>query len=65
MNKLLLEKLCNANGISGDESTVRNIIISEIKNSGAKYHTDNMGNLIVFKKGKCFAKKAVNLSPYG
>lgn len=52
MDKKLLERLCNANGISGDESAIRNIIISEIKDSGAEYYIDNIGNLIVFKKGK-------------
>lgn len=52
MDKILLEKLCNANGISGDECRVRDIVISEIQNSGAEYSVDNMGNLLVFKKGK-------------
>lgn len=64
MNKELLKKLCNANGISGDEKEVRDIIISEIKNSGAEYHIDNMGNLIVFKKGKKVAKKKLLISAH-
>lgn len=64
MNKELLEKLCNANGISGDENSVREIIISEIKNSGAEYHTDNMGNLIVFKKGKKIPQKKLLISAH-
>lgn len=64
MNKILLEKLCNANGISGDEGAIRDIIISEIQNSGAEYYTDNMGNLIVFKKGKNTPKKKLLISAH-
>lgn len=64
MNKELLRKLCNANGISGDEKEVRDIIISEIRNSGAEYNIDNMGNLIVFKKGKKAPKKKLLISAH-
>lgn len=64
MDKILLEKLCNANGISGDESVIRDIIISEIKNSGADYYTDNMGNLIVFKKGRITPEKKLLISAH-
>lgn len=64
MNKTLLEKLCNANGISGDENRVRDIIISEIKNSGAEYTVDNMGNLLVFKKGKNTPNKRLLISAH-
>ena len=64
MNKTLLEKLCNANGISGDEDRVRDIIISEIKNSGAEYTVDNMGNLLVFKKGKNTPNKRLLISAH-
>ena len=52
MDKSLLEKLSELNGISGDEGLVRDFIISEIKDTGADICTDNMGNLIVFKKGR-------------
>lgn len=52
MNYKLLKQLCTANGISGDEGNVRDIIINEIKNHATEYYTDNLGNIIVFKKGK-------------
>lgn len=58
MNKEILQRLCNANGISGDEDAVRNIIIDEIKNSGAQYNVDNMGNLIVLKRAEKYLTKS-------
>lgn len=48
----LLKKLCTANGISGDENLVRDIIINEIKVYVTEYRIDNLGNIIAFKKGK-------------
>ena len=64
MNKELLQQLCNANGISGDEGSVRDIIISHIENSGAEYSTDSMGNLIAFKKGKKTPDKKLLISAH-
>lgn len=49
--KELLRDLCLINGVSGDESDVREFIISKIKDV-CDYRTDNLGNLICFKKGK-------------
>ena len=57
MNVNLLEKLCSASGISGDENEVREMILEEIKNYVTSYEIDAMGNLIVFKEGN---KRAVN-----
>lgn len=48
----LLEKLCTANGISGDEGRVRQIILDEIKPYASEITIDRMGNVIVFKKGE-------------
>lgn len=48
----LLEKLCTVEGISGDEGSVREIIINEIKPFADEIKTDNLGNIIVFKKAK-------------
>ncbi len=47
----LLGKLCNIDGTSGDEKTVRDFIISEI-DGFCDWKTDNLGNIIAFKKGK-------------
>ena len=60
----LLEKLCTANGISGDEGSVREIIINEIKPFADEIKTDNLGNIIVFKKGKNRAKAKLMLSAH-
>ena len=49
--KELLKELCLADGVSGDESAVRELIISRIKDV-CEYSVDNLGNIICFKKGK-------------
>lgn len=55
--KELLRELCLINGVSGDESNVREYIIERIKNV-CEYRTDNLGNLICLRKGrKAPAKK--------
>lgn len=57
MNEVLLEKLCNACGVSGDEGRVRKIIAEEIKPFADSLETDRLGNLTAFKKGKRSDKK--------
>lgn len=47
----LLKHLCLIDGTSGDEDTIREFIISEIKNF-CEYKVDNLGNIICFKKGQ-------------
>ena len=48
----LIEKLCNTDGVSGDEGRVRNLILKEMKKYVNKCSVDKMGNLICYKKGK-------------
>ncbi len=60
----LLKKLCSARSVSGDENSVRNIILSEIKNFADDIKIDNLGNIIVFKKGKKTAPKRLMLSAH-
>lgn len=60
----LLEKLCTVEGLSGDEGSVREIIINEIKPFADEIKTDNLGNIIVFKKGKNRAKAKLMLSAH-
>ena len=50
----LLEKLSNANGISGTEGAVAKIIRDEIAPYVDEIKTDRMGNLIAVKKGDDF-----------
>lgn len=60
----LLEKLCTTDGISGDEGSIREIIIDEIKPFATDIKTDNLGNIIVFKKGRKTAKSKLMLSAH-
>ena len=53
-----LKMLCSLPGISGRENKVRDYIISQI-DGFCDYHTDNLGNLIAFKKGRQSAKNKV------
>lgn len=46
-----LERLCNLDAASGDEKSVRDYIISQIKDY-CDFKTDNLGNIIAFKKGE-------------
>ncbi len=54
----LLNKLCLIDGTSGDESAVREFVISQIKDF-CEYSIDNLGNIIAFKKGNKTACKKV------
>lgn len=47
----LLKQLCLTDGTSGDEGSVREFVISQIKDY-CEYKIDNLGNIIAFKKGK-------------
>ena len=58
----LLKTLCLANGISGDEDVVRNIILQEIKGIADDIKIDALGNVIVFKRGKNRANTKVMIS---
>ena len=49
---MLLEKLCNASGVSGNENEVREIIKGEIEQYADELSVDSMGNLIAKKIGK-------------
>lgn len=46
----LLKKLCETPGISGYEGFVTSVITEELKNVCDKIETDNLGNVIAFKK---------------
>lgn len=56
--KELLKELCLADGVSGDETAVRELIISKIGDS-CEYSVDPLGNLICFRKGKKIPDKKV------
>jgi endoglucanase len=52
MNKKLLFKLMEADGVSGKEGEVRKVIQKEIKNYVDEIFVDQMGNLVAHKNGK-------------
>lgn len=58
-----LKDLCKLNGISGNEENVREYIISKL-GSNCEYKVDNMGNLIVYKKGRSTPKNKVMISAH-
>lgn len=62
MLKTILQ-LCRLPGVSGRESAVREYIIKEIEGF-AEYKTDNLGNLIVFKKGRQAPRNRVMLDAH-
>ncbi len=58
-----IEKLCNLNGISGQEDSVVNEIISQIKDH-CEYNTDSQNNIIAYKKGKKTPNKRIMLAAH-
>jgi tetrahedral aminopeptidase len=58
----LLEKLCNACAVSGDEGEVRKIVLEEIK-PHAEYTVDAMGNVLVTRQAQETGKRAGKNSP--
>jgi endoglucanase len=64
LNFNVLEKLCKANSPSGFENEVREIIIEEIKGCTDNVKIDNIGNLLVFKRGKATPNVKLLLSAH-
>lgn len=64
MNIDLLQRLCKACAISGDETAVRDIIVEEITPYVTKIDIDNMGNVIALKKGQKVAEKKLLISAH-
>jgi endoglucanase len=53
----LLEKLCNASAVSGDESEVRSIILEEIRSHVDQVEVDALGNVLATRLGKSRGRK--------
>lgn len=64
LNYSLLRSLCMLNGMSGDEHRVRDFIVEQIKDYADDISVDNLGNLLVFKKGKNKAQNKLMLSAH-
>lgn len=54
---MLLKRLTETIGVSGNENEVRKLIIQEIKDHVDKLYIDKLGNIITYKKGKNDSKK--------
>ena len=54
---MLLKRLTEASGVSGNEKEVRNLIIEEIKDHVDQVKIDRIGNVIAYKKGKKLSEK--------
>ncbi|MDE6031563.1 MAG: hypothetical protein K2G32_08090 [Oscillospiraceae bacterium] len=52
-----LKEICSINGASGDESRVREYIKARI--TADEITVDNLGNLLVFKRGKKTPKNRI------
>ncbi len=59
----ILKSLCTLSGPSGDEGSVRDLVISYI-DGFCEWHTDNIGNIIAFKKGKKTPNKKIMLDAH-
>ncbi|MGN0687878.1 MAG: M42 family metallopeptidase [Oscillospiraceae bacterium] len=57
-----LKALCSIDGTSGDEDAVREYIMNNIRADSAT--VDNLGNLIVFKKGRRTPKNKIMLAAH-
>jgi tetrahedral aminopeptidase len=47
----LLERLCNASAVAGDEGEVRSIVLKEIKGQADEVRVDALGNVLATKNG--------------
>ncbi len=60
----LLKELCDLDGVSGFEDTVREYIAGRIAPYASDVTTDSIGNLIAYKKGRKRADKTVMLAAH-
>ncbi len=60
----LLEKLCNAAGVSGDEGAVRKIVLEEVEAHADEVKVDALGNVLVTKKGNQRSRLKVMLAAH-
>lgn len=58
---MLLERLSNARGVSGNETEVRELVVQEVRHCVDEYRLDSMGNLITLKRASGRAKGRVGV----
>jgi putative aminopeptidase FrvX len=57
----LLERLCNACGVSGDEGEVRAIVLEQVRPVADEVKVDALGNVLVTKRGTAGNKKRLRV----
>jgi putative aminopeptidase FrvX len=60
----LLERLCNANAVSGDESEVRKIVLGELKGYVDEIKVDSVGNVLATQPAKLEGAPKVMLAAH-
>ncbi len=60
----LLESLCNACAVSGDEGEVRKIVLEELKGHAEDVRVDALGNVLAVKKGTAKKRLRVMVSAH-
>ncbi|MGC8856311.1 MAG: M42 family metallopeptidase [Anaerolineae bacterium] len=60
----LLERLCNAVAVSGDEGEVRKIVLEEVRPYADEIKVDALGNVLVTKKGRGWQRLRVMLDAH-
>ena len=60
----LLQKLCNASAVSGDEGEVRRIVLEELKGLPIDTRVDALGNVLVIRPGSGKKRLKVMLSAH-
>ena len=60
----LLERLCNAVAVSGDEGEVRQIVLEEIKGHADEIKVDALGNVLAVKRGTSKKRLRVMVSAH-
>ena len=60
----LLEKICNACAVSGDEGEVRKIVLEELKGFTGDLRVDTLGNVLVTKPGTAKNRLRVMLTAH-
>ena len=60
----LLERLCNACGVSGDEGEVRKIVLEQVRSHADEVNVDALGNVLVTKRGKADNRLGVMLAAH-
>jgi putative aminopeptidase FrvX len=60
----LLERLCNAIAVSGDEGEVRRIVLEQVRPHADEVRVDALGNVLVWKRGSTRARLKVMLAAH-